>query len=228
MLFSNPWPPAVVPRRTGEVPSASLEESSAPLPPPAAGSVASPWRVLHPAPSTRCRLHCGAKSRRHGGDGVSSHRRPGAATAASTWPHQQRWRWTRQPVALDGQQSSATDQRLWAGVGYGPNLGPDCPGWVMAILHMLHRVHHRWCLVDAFVFVWQHDVTWGCSPEHDDGGLLLRLSWSYGRIKVVVLGFLSCEDENLLDACPYGSSQSVEFWKTPQANFNGCLMPGDC
>jgi hypothetical protein len=45
---------------------------------------------------------------------------------------------------------------------------------------------------------------------------------------VVVLRFRARQDEDLLDAWSYWSSQSVEFRKAPPVNSTWHHMPGDC
>jgi hypothetical protein len=74
-------------------------------------------------------------------------------------------------------------------------------------------------------FVQQHEVTWDSGPRHGGGGLLLHRSWSADRIKVVVLGFLSCEDKDLLDIDLARVLSSV---KAPLVNSTRHLKPGDC
>jgi hypothetical protein len=44
----------------------------------------------------------------------------------------------------------------------------------------------------------------------------------------VVQGSFSHRDENMSDACLYGSGGSDMFQKAPPANFTGLVMPGDC
>jgi hypothetical protein len=69
--------------------------------------------------------------------------------------------------------------------------------------------------------------TMGLLPLGCDEGLLIW-SWSTCWIKVVVLRFLLCEDEDLCVACLHWSGQSVEFRKTPPANSTGRVLPRDC
>jgi hypothetical protein len=63
---------------------------------------------------------------------------------------------------------------------------------------------------------------------HGCGGLLFSRSWSAGRIKVVVLGLLLHQEEDLLVACSYWSSQSVEFRKASWVNSLRYIMSGVC
>jgi hypothetical protein len=62
---------------------------------------------------------------------------------------------------------------------------------------------------------------WPCSWSSlvDTGWLRRLLPAGLVRMKVVVLGFLLRQDEDLLATCPPRSSRSVEFWKAPLANF---------
>jgi hypothetical protein len=56
--------------------------------------------------------------------------------------------------------------------------GPAMPPLVSDLVRRRH----------PFKLVRQHEVTRDCGPEHGGGGLLLWMSWSTGRIKMVIHG----------------------------------------
>jgi hypothetical protein len=57
-----------------------------------------------------------------------------------------------QSLALGDRLSSAANRRQWAGAVYGTDLGLDGHDHAMVILHLLHEVHRRHWLAEAFGF----------------------------------------------------------------------------
>jgi hypothetical protein len=55
-------------------------------------------------------------------------------------------------LALGDRLSSVANRRQWVRAIYGTDLGLDGPGHAMVILHLLHEVHRRHWLAEAYGF----------------------------------------------------------------------------
>jgi hypothetical protein len=69
-----------------------------------------------------------------------------------------------------------------------------------------------------------------CPEDEAAQGIPVVLREPVGGVGLleVVQGSFSHRDENMSDACLYGSGGSDMFQKAPPANFTGLVMPGDC
>jgi hypothetical protein len=133
---------------------------------------------------------------------------PAVAPTASTFvPRRHRRKSPHEAYTADGRGPSShraegpqgRHNAWFEGIGAAkPLISAWCRWWWKCPLRFLVSCWSRWATV------WGH---------------------RFSLIKATVLGFLSCQDEDLMDACPPWVGQSIEFWKAHRWTTLGTSCP---